>query len=73
MDDGNTHIARPVGLAMAKAGALLMAGDAKGVIYRISYEGRSAATAPSPGAPPAEAMREQAMRGSGVPLAEDRQ
>lgn len=32
-DGGTTHIARPVGLAMAKDGALLMADDANGVLY----------------------------------------
>lgn len=71
-DGGTTHIARPVGLAMAKDGALLMADDANGVIYRIGYEGRGVGMA-SQTAPPADAMREQAMRGSGVPLAKDRE
>ena len=36
-DGGRTHIARPVGLAVAKDGALLVADDANGVIYRIAY------------------------------------
>lgn len=71
-DGGQTHIARPVGLAVAKDGALLMADDANGVIYRVGYEGRGASTAAA-GQPPADAMREQAMRGSGVPLAKDRE
>ncbi len=41
-DGGTTHIARPVGLAMARDGALLMADDANGVLYRIAYSGRDA-------------------------------
>ena len=46
-----------------------MADDANGVIYRIAYEGgdrRAPATAMA--APAGAAMREQAMRGTGVPL-----
>lgn len=38
-DRGRIHIARPVGLAWGKDGALLMADDANGVIYRIAYQG----------------------------------
>ncbi len=38
-DNGRTHIARPVGLAVANDGALLMADDANGVIYRVAYTG----------------------------------
>ncbi|MGC3984280.1 MAG: YbhB/YbcL family Raf kinase inhibitor-like protein [Pseudorhodoferax sp.] len=70
-DGGSTHIARPVGLAMARDGALLMADDANGVVYRIAYTGQGAGG--SAAAPPAEPMREQAMRGSGVPLAMERE
>nr|WP_145547078.1 YbhB/YbcL family Raf kinase inhibitor-like protein [Variovorax boronicumulans] len=70
-DGGSTHIARPVGLAMARDGALLMADDANGVVYRIAYTGQGGGG--SAGAPPAEAMRAQAMRGSGVPLALERE
>jgi Raf kinase inhibitor-like YbhB/YbcL family protein len=67
-DGGKTHIARPVGLAMAKDGSLLMADDANGVIYRVAYtgnaaKGRSALTAP------AGPMQQQANKGSGVPIA----
>ncbi|WP_431286693.1 hypothetical protein [Roseateles chitinivorans] len=50
-DGGRTHMARPVGLAWAKDGSLLMADDANGVIYRVAYEGRgktAAVTAPLP-------------------------
>ncbi|MEG3089405.1 YbhB/YbcL family Raf kinase inhibitor-like protein [Sphingomonas sp. PB4P5] len=66
-DAGTTHIARPVGLAVAHDGSLLMADDANGVIYRVAYDrGRKAAnTTPAP----ATAMREQTERGNGVPLA----
>lgn len=74
-DGGNTHIARPVGLAVAKDGSLLMADDANGVIYRVAYEGtkRSDAALPTAvSAVPAGSMMQQAMQGSGVPLAKDR-
>jgi Raf kinase inhibitor-like YbhB/YbcL family protein len=66
-DGGTTHIARPVGLAVARDGSLLMADDANGVIYRVAYgRGRKAAdTTPAP----ATAMRQQTERGNGVPLA----
>ena len=67
-DGGKTHIARPVGLAMAKDGALLMADDANGVLYRIAYTGSAARGAMLP-APPAGPMRQQATQGTNVPLA----
>jgi len=68
-DGGKTHIARPVGLAMARDGALLMADDANGVIYRIAYTG--SATRPSGAMPaaPAGPMAQQAAKGTRVPLA----
>lgn len=69
-DGGTTHIARPVGLAVAKDGALLMSDDANGVIYRVAYRGTAAAGAPT--SVPANVMQQQAMKGSGVPLAMDR-
>lgn len=82
-DAGRTHIARPVGLAVAHDGSLLMADDANGVIYRIAYVGTSGPTvvkaAPVKAAPggtpvpaPAAAMLAQAARGSGVPLVSER-
>ncbi|MEF7615743.1 YbhB/YbcL family Raf kinase inhibitor-like protein [Aquincola sp. MAHUQ-54] len=77
-DGGRTHIARPVGLAVAADGALLMADDANGVIYRIAAAGGGANAAAAPGAaapasaPPA-AMLAQAARGNGVPLALQRE
>ena len=69
-DGGQTHIARPVGLAVAKDGALLMADDANGVIYRVAY--RNAVAGTSYATPPAGPMQQQAMKGNGVPLARDR-
>jgi Raf kinase inhibitor-like YbhB/YbcL family protein len=70
-DGGKTHFARPVGLAVAKDGALLMADDANGVIYRISYSGDAQKSASAKGAP-ASVMEAQAKKGVGVPLALDR-
>jgi Raf kinase inhibitor-like YbhB/YbcL family protein len=82
-DGGKTHIARPVGLARAADGALLMADDANGVIYRIAYNGSAAGAALSavnsaagstvtPASPPAGPMLQQAARGTNVPLANKR-
>lgn len=70
-DGGTTHIARPVGLAIAKDGSLLMADDANGMIYRVAYSGAATTTAEAAQAP-ADAMEQQAARGVGVPLALDR-
>jgi Raf kinase inhibitor-like YbhB/YbcL family protein len=67
-DGGKTHIARPVGLAVAKDGALLMADDANGVLYRVAYSGGDKATGALP-SPPAGPMQAQAQRGNNVPLA----
>jgi Raf kinase inhibitor-like YbhB/YbcL family protein len=69
-DGGTTHFARPVGLAMAADGSLLMADDANGVIYRISYR-RSDGSNHTIDAP-ATAMLEQAAQGVGVPIAIER-
>lgn len=71
-DDGRAHFARPVGLALARDGALLMGDDSNGVIYRIAATADAHARAESVGAAPAapgDAMRQQAMQGVGVPLA----
>lgn len=65
---GNTHFARPVGLAQTSGGALLVSDDANGVIYRISAKTsgpQSGAVAPTA---PAAAMEQQTKKGSGVPL-----
>lgn len=67
-DGGKTHIARPVGLAMAKDGSLLMADDANGVLYRVAYTGSVARGAMLP-PPPAGPMLQQAGQGTNVPLA----
>ena len=79
---GQTHIARPVGLAQARDGALLMADDANGVIYRIAYSGAGAGAGAAAGAgakaapagrsAPAGPMLEQAGKGVGVALASQR-
>jgi Raf kinase inhibitor-like YbhB/YbcL family protein len=76
-DGGTRHMARPVGLAFAGDGALLMADDANGVIYRIRHAGKAPGSAAAPVAPapaltpavPGAAMLAQAERGNGVPLA----
>ncbi len=68
-DGGKTHIARPVGLAMAKDGALLMADDANGVIYRVAYTGSAAKPTSAMPATPAGPMEQQAAQGTRVPLA----
>jgi Raf kinase inhibitor-like YbhB/YbcL family protein len=69
-DGGRTHIARPVGLAWARDGALLMADDANGVIYRVAYQGTAKPAAALQ--TPADEMKRQAARGVGVPLANTR-
>lgn len=69
-DGGATHIARPVGLAIARDGALLMADDANGVIYRVAHA--SGAKAAAQVRPPAGPMEQHAAKGNNVPLAKDR-
>ncbi len=75
-DGGKTHIARPVGLAQTPDGALLMADDANGVIYRIAHTeptlARQAVTGAEAPRTPAGPMLLQAGRGIGVPLALER-
>ncbi|MGX4643874.1 YbhB/YbcL family Raf kinase inhibitor-like protein [Massilia sp. SYSU DXS3249] len=75
-DGGKTHIARPVGLAFAKDGSMLMADDGNGVIYRIAYSGNGAGSGKPPAGAaataPAGPMKEQANKGNGVPLANKR-
>lgn len=70
-DGGKTHFARPVGLAVAKDGSLLMADDTNGVIYRVAYTG-TAEKVTEQKAAPASFMEAQAAQGVGVPLAKDR-
>ncbi len=69
VDGGARHFARPMGLAIAKDGALLVGDDANGVIYRVAYAGEGAE--PLAAATPAE-MERQAREGVGVALAEAR-
>ena len=71
-DGGKTHIARPVGLAMAKDGSLLMADDANGVMYRIAYTGSAgAAGAAAAGRRPGR-CGSRPRKGNNVPLAHER-
>jgi Raf kinase inhibitor-like YbhB/YbcL family protein len=72
-DNGTTHIARPMGLAVARDGSLLMADDANGGIFRIAYAGGSASGVQNPSKPiPASAMLDPTAKAFGVPLAKDR-
>jgi Raf kinase inhibitor-like YbhB/YbcL family protein len=71
-DGGRTHFARPVGLAQAKDGAILMSDDANGVLYRIAYTGSEAKAGAAAGPAPAGPMQNQAGAGTGGPLAKDR-
>lgn len=71
-DEGTTHIARPVGLAIAADGSLLMSDDANGVIYRVAYD-RDETAGDASTAAPADAMEQQAAEGVGVPLALERE
>jgi Raf kinase inhibitor-like YbhB/YbcL family protein len=65
---------RLCGAAVAHDGALLFTDDRNGIIYRVSYVGASAekaapASAATAAAIPDGPMREQAAKGSGVPIA----
>ncbi|QEI08830.1 YbhB/YbcL family Raf kinase inhibitor-like protein [Pigmentiphaga aceris] len=72
-DGGTTHIARPVGLAVTPDGSLLMADDANGTIFRISYDGgRAAVNAASPAPTPSGPTLAQVNQGNQVPLANTR-
>lgn len=65
--------ARPCGVAVAHDGALLFTDDRNGIIYRVSYAGPAGGAAVTPGpAPAAGPMKQQAARGSGVPIASHR-
>ncbi len=70
-DGGRAHIARPVGLAMAADGSLLMSDDGNGVIYRVAHESGQTSRTQAPPTPraPAAAMEAQNRQGTGVPLA----
>jgi Raf kinase inhibitor-like YbhB/YbcL family protein len=70
---GKGQSARPCGVAIAHDGALLFTDDRNGIIYRVSYAGaaveKQASPAPVPSSIPDGPMRQQAAKGSGVPLA----
>ncbi len=70
VDGGQNHFGRPVGIAVAKDGALLVGDDANGTIYRVAREGRAGAAKAV--APPAGPMKTQAAKGIGVPIAMQR-
>ena len=67
VDDGQHHFGRPVGVAVAKDGALLVSDDVNGVIYRVASKDGNGALKPM--APPAGPLKTQAGKGIGVPLA----
>jgi Raf kinase inhibitor-like YbhB/YbcL family protein len=72
-DNGTTHIARPMGLAVARDGSLLMADDANGGIFRVTYVGSASQQLKSPTPPvPPTAMIGDTSKAFGVPLAKDR-
>lgn len=71
IDGGKDHFARPVGLAMAKDGSLLMADDANGVIYRIAYTGSGQKTS-NQSATPSKPMDDMAAKGVGLSIAVER-
>lgn len=68
VDGGTQHVARPVGLAMTRDGALLVGDDANGMIYRVSHAGPTTASG-IPKAIPPEPLMAQVNQGNGVPLA----
>lgn len=70
-DGGQKHIARPVGLAVTRGGALLVGDDANGGIYRVSY-GAGKAAAATATVIPKQSLERQLTEGTGVPLALDR-
>jgi len=72
-DGGTTHIARPMGLAVANDGSLLMADDANGGIFRVAYVGAPGNREVSQQKPiPSSAMQEPTSKAFGVPLSKDR-
>lgn len=67
-DGGPAQRGRPVGLAVAGDGALLVGDDTNGVIYRVSYTGSDRAAAPLAPAP-ARRVEEPRPQGSALALA----
>ena len=70
VDGGQQHFGRPVGVAVAKDGALLVGDDVNGVIYRLASRDGNGAVKPL--SPPAGPMKTQAAKGVGVPIAMQR-
>lgn len=64
--DGRSHYGRPSGLAVMRDGSLILADDANGVLYRISFDNAHGSAAAYD--PPAGPMLEQAARGANVQL-----
>ncbi|MDY0978652.1 YbhB/YbcL family Raf kinase inhibitor-like protein [Stenotrophomonas sp. CFBP8994] len=71
VDGGQKHVARPVGLAITRGGALLVGDDANGTLYRVSYSGGTPAAA-QPTAIPSQSLERQVTAGTGVPLVLER-
>jgi Raf kinase inhibitor-like YbhB/YbcL family protein len=71
VDEGQKHVARPVGLAITRSGALLVGDDANGTLYRVSYSGGTPAAA-QPSAIPSQSLERQISAGTGVPLVLER-
>lgn len=71
VDEGQKHVARPVGLAITRSGALLVGDDANGTLYRVSYSGGTPAAA-QPTAIPSQSLERQISAGTGVPLVLER-
>jgi len=71
VDGGQKHMARPVGLAITRGGALLVGDDANGTLYRVSYSGGIPAAA-QPTAIPSQSLERQVTAGTGVPLVLER-
>ncbi|MEN5366113.1 YbhB/YbcL family Raf kinase inhibitor-like protein [Stenotrophomonas sp. TWI273] len=72
VDGGQAHIARPVGLALSRGGALLVGDDANGALYRVGYTGRHSGTAAAPVAVPVGPLQRQLSQGNNVPLVLER-
>ena len=72
VDGGQKHVARPVGLAVTRGGALLVGDDANGTLYRVSYAGGAPAAPAKPVSIPAQSLERQVATGNGVPLVLER-
>ncbi len=64
--NGQQQFGRPVGVAVARDGSLLVSDDVNGVIYRVASNETHGAVKPM--APPAGPMRTQLEKGIGVPI-----